>query len=749
MDSLTSVSKGVFVFQKELKKKKSKKQKNDEESSLFNKHFIVEPWYVAYKTSWKKVDNKLKDLTLQTYNTVLTNIVNYIKECYDNKEIDLYENVVPTATLLTGVNQPDHCVQFTALTDKLRSEVTPHIATVYSQDSPNVKNIVENIVWQFVNDQNELDVSMLSDDLELSPNRPKPTKFRKSHCTMSYLKSWYETLYNKGESPSKTKKSPTKKKRTLRAGNNSLVIVVPDFERFNSDVLQDLILIVSAYIAILPIVLVFGVATSVSALHKSFPYHVSSKLMIRVFQSHSSTSYLNQVLEEIFLTENCPFHVSGKAFELLTDVFLFYDFSVTGFVQGIKYCMMEHYYANNIKALCCPKEEVSEAIAKLNSENLEQVRRLPSFRPYVESQDARKRIDLLEDDEFLRKSLSIILSDYHEYIRNFHVVLRILLAFVKELPRSPLGKQLREIYSLCTSKSLTETTEYKECIQMVSFQSKNELLENLKSAIKTLNHSSSQRNLRTKSGLYSPLKSSPSKLNSPRKTRERAKSTVDSITMELTGFLHQIDAASLQANSRKDDTEDMELENQNHVKLNRQELKEKLFKAMKEDKVQSEFEIVRASFVAHLTQLFKQHLQPPTTQALHELMVFSDVASVRKQIIGSPRGAIHTALNNPQVYLQCECCSLPSSDAILPTLPDVCIAYKLHRECGKLINLYDWLQAFLTVVDPVDPDESEDERRVVKPIMQARFTRAVAELQFLGFIKPSKRKTDHVMRLTW
>lgn len=34
-------------------------------------------------------------------------------------------------------------------------------------------------------------------------------------------------------------------------------------------------------------------------------------------------------------------------------------------------------------------------------------------------------------------------------------------------------------------------------------------------------------------------------------------------------------------------------------------------------------------------------------------------------------------------------------------------------------------------------------------ICRARFVRVVAELQFLGYIKSSKRKTDHVARLTW
>ena len=32
---------------------------------------------------------------------------------------------------------------------------------------------------------------------------------------------------------------------------------------------------------------------------------------------------------------------------------------------------------------------------------------------------------------------------------------------------------------------------------------------------------------------------------------------------------------------------------------------------------------------------------------------------------------------------------------------------------------------------------------------QARFTQSVSALQFLGFVRPSKRKTDHMQRLTW
>ena len=41
------------------------------------------------------------------------------------------------------------------------------------------------------------------------------------------------------------------------------------------------------------------------------------------------------------------------------------------------------------------------------------------------------------------------------------------------------------------------------------------------------------------------------------------------------------------------------------------------------------------------------------------------------------------------------------------------------------------------------------EKKTIDKTYYARFSRAVSELQFLGFIRNSKRKTDHVERLTF
>ena len=88
-----------------------------------------------------------------------------------------------------------------------------------------------------------------------------------------------------------------------------------------------------------------------------------------------------------------------------------------------------------------------------------------------------------------------------------------------------------------------------------------------------------------------------------------------------------------------------------------------------------------------------------------------------------------------------------SNPADIPSsLPDVCIAYKLHLECGRYINLYDWFQCWLSIVTSssngvstptnsakklkkTNEGNSEDEK------LQARFSRAVSELQVDSFGK--------------
>lgn len=148
--------------------------------------------------------------------------------------------------------------------------------------------------------------------------------------------------------------------------------------------------------------------------------------------------------------------------------------------------------------------------------------------------------------------------------------------------------------------------------------------------------------------------------------------------------------------------------------LSRQELKEKLLQMSKQEIPISQF-TKNVHFMLHFIrdEVFAKFLVPLSrAPALHELFVFGDVGAVRRNVVGAPRAAIHTALTNPYFYLQCDCCELKSCCQILPTLPHLSVAYKLHLECGRMINLFDWLQAFRSVVNYSDEEQDQIDPKI-------------------------------------
>jgi hypothetical protein len=47
-------------------------------------------------------------------------------------------------------------------------------------------------------------------------------------------------------------------------------------------------------------------------------------------------TYIYTLSLQVVLTSTCPFQLDDKTFKLLTDIFLFYDLSVFGFIQHYK-----------------------------------------------------------------------------------------------------------------------------------------------------------------------------------------------------------------------------------------------------------------------------------------------------------------------------------------------------------------------------------------------------------------------------
>lgn len=66
----------------------------------------------------------------------------------------------------------------------------------------------------------------------------KKSKLKKSHCTMKSLQKWYQSNYNNEVCNVHSSK---KKKNSLK---RLLVVIIPDFESFHCNILQDFVMIV-------------------------------------------------------------------------------------------------------------------------------------------------------------------------------------------------------------------------------------------------------------------------------------------------------------------------------------------------------------------------------------------------------------------------------------------------------------------------------------------------------------------------
>ncbi|KAM0935310.1 putative origin recognition complex, subunit 3 [Dioscorea sansibarensis] len=157
----------------------------------------------------------------------------------------------------------------------------------------------------------------------------------------------------------------------------------------------------------------------------------------------------------------------------------------------------------------------------------------------------------------------------------------------------------------------------------------------------------------------------------------------------------------------------------------------------------------------------------------HEIICFKHVPILHTALIGDPRRTIQVDLLKSRAHLQCSCCGSHDS-FISPSMHDTSImecwnaskqsflrGYKLAQEYGDLINLHDWYQSFkATILGSRSKTKRKGQTPVSKKkktapmevdaMIQARFCRAVIELQITGLLRmPSKRRPDFVQRVAF
>uniref|UniRef100_A0A8C2HR76 Origin recognition complex subunit 3 n=1 Tax=Cyprinus carpio TaxID=7962 RepID=A0A8C2HR76_CYPCA len=664
----SSVSKGCFVFKSASKKRKRHigvggYLVDDSDENGCDRFTICQKL-------WETVQMNTEVIQDQLNKKVLDSLAEFIKKPGLACSSDVWRqrgSEIPTAALMLGVNVPDHAMTFRSLCNLLQDSVTPFVVSVHAKECAAVKLLIQKVLEQLMGRGVSVDEEQ-EDDTAL---------LQKTQCTISALCQWYKTVTKeRRRQENKCTQVSPKRKENLAKNDLPVVVIFKDFEAFNSQVLQDFILICSRYTQELPFVFIFGIATSPSAIQHRLPHSVSSLLCIEVFHSLSCTQHLASVFDKLILNSQFPFKLSSRVIQVLVGIFLYHDFSVQNFVKGLQFSMLEHFNSQPLSVLCCQKHEALLSAKILSKQNVERIRHLPSFMRYVETQEPQEQVRLLTNDEHVKEVCQKLLKNLHTYHKNYYPILQCLHSLTSSLPKFPLGKHIRELHVSCIEKNLWETEEYDSALQLLRILAKDELVAALRSCAEILKSANTKR--------------------------------MQNVLQQLEDFLGRLEA--LQGVSSEDSSGNgvvsakMEYQRTDLFQLQ----KTLLEKESRRTKRMNPFEVLRSQVIDFIDSLVREYLTPAEFQPLNEVCYYSSSGVLRQRLNVTPRTSIQAALTHPFYYLKNESLKT-NTGTISSAAPDLCIVYKLHLECGRLINLYDWLEAYVTVMSAAEDQDTNSE----------------------------------------
>ncbi|XP_054711698.1 origin recognition complex subunit 3-like [Uloborus diversus] len=512
-------------------------------------------------------------------------------------------------------------------------------------------------------------------------------------------------------------------KSSHKPEKNPVILLLQDAETISRDILEELILNCKHFMGTLPVILLFGMSSGLVTLNSILTQKALCCLGVKTFASINPMDYLTQIIEEVIISPNHPFKFGPNVFRLILDSVLFHDFSLENLTYMLKFSMLEHYMNCKGSLLCCYENEFSNQVQNLRTDELSYLKMLPSFQKFLKENP--KHLAASENTSSLKKILLDLGRELFLEQKVTMVLLQILNCTTSDLPRYPLGKKFRELYGFSLKKKIFSTEAFSEAKRHLKLQSKDNLIEKFRSCLSILNDHSS----------LIPHSDVLQKMHTVLKESHKA-----FLNLTSADFEKKFDSVVKQEGDKPSSRYELMEKMRSSIKL-----KKSKFDALRDDVIET--------FLNHF-----EYIRPPTEYPLHELFYFDDDKLLKETLMIVPREKVIDALDNPHKYFKCQCCRSDLEDEIRKSFPDISVLYKLYKTSGKMINLTDWLEQFKSLKICDGKENMRSPRKGQKfskakakndAELNLRFLLAASELQLLGFIKVTKRKTDHVIKLTF
>ncbi|EHK45254.1 uncharacterized protein TrAtP1_003503 [Trichoderma atroviride] len=654
--------------------------------------------------NWAVIDARIKDILRDSNSATLDDVSRFVteakSECGDK---------IPSAFIITGPNIASQDLLFEQLSDSLQKSSPSKFIRLRSSEATNLKNALKKIIQDATSKTLVIDGE---EDLQLGQGSKR-----------RYLPYDLEALHEfLGHQP-----------------HENIFVAFQDSEGFDSGLLSDIITLLSSWRPQIPFTLLFGIATSIDLLESRLLKSACRLIYGAQFDCVQTDTILENVFRGAVISSDVPLRLGPQILRSMLDRQRDHMAGIQAFISSLKYIYMCHFYANALSVLLAPEIEGGEEI--LQAEHIEALRHLPSFRNEVERAVGLATVDslqharsLLEDDEYLLLQARAS-NDCRQGWMDGH--LRSLL--VREAAgaiQPPLSRAY--VDSLSTTYPDSGNGSLTEYIRRMGISA---LIGLLRRAISIFQEGEPSLRLQPASreedvALLGFLEETLSRLKQLEADAESAGITL------LTKYSSQSKVMRTTVIAQR-------------VQLSRDS-------AALRDEDRQLTDIVDA-----VTERLTAHIRAsrPDKVLFSETWLYDSRSPLRDIMVPRPRVTFKRSLARPYDYLACSCCRGGDAEdgTMQATLPATSILYHLYLEAGSLINVADLWSAFYALVggdkegegeEEEEGEENDDEQRQQQKQQDERkalvmFYRGLAELRAMGFVKSSKKKTDHIAKVRW
>lgn len=492
--------------------------------------------------------------------------------------------------------------------------------------------------------------------------------------------------------------------------SQQVVVAFEDTEAFDNDLLSELVEMFGSWRDRIPFVCLFNVATSVDFLQQRLSKAAIQCLDGRVFDVAPPSEVLEQVFEAVTwqrgYTEPRVLLFIGPglasmALERQSD----YIHGIDSFVDVVRYAYMSCGFANALGIFLDRDLEISD----VPSDHFEALRNVDSFRSWakqsLEVNEVAYLNAVLERNEDLFELATRMVSEGRSQLEDMIFGLTVTRTLQQSLPNTLVSRR-SALYVQAMSGKLAGSALIRSLLLTIRKVPSDVAVIMLKqvSALDVGDYTLGEckevatqldQLIRAQTDRTQPLRSGDD---------------IKQSTLRTTVVAQKVELSKQKSSLSQQDTE---------------------------------YTAILRRFTDLLEEFYAEVLVNPKDLLFHEIFVYDLKSPHREVFTPRPRHAIERALAAPHDYLDCDCCAPGQAErdetTLAATQPATAVLYQLYLESGTLINASDLWQAFHAVMG----DGREEEQTM------ALFQRALGELRYLGLVKSTRKRVDHIAKVAW